>query len=85
MKSILVFLICLVMALWLVAIAILSVQNATLVSLSFLNLQSIQIPIGVVLGVSVAMGTIGGSVAMMGPSVFKSNSRRKTRDSRSNR
>ena len=85
MKSILVFLICLVMALWLVAIAILSVQNATLVSLSFLNLRSIQMPIGVVLGVSVGIGTIGGSVAMMGPSVFKSNSRRKTRDSRSYR
>ena len=49
----------LVLAICAVAIAILSVQNATPVSLSFLTFQSIQLPVGVVLGFSFAVGTIG--------------------------
>ncbi len=49
----------LVLAICAVAIAILSVQNATPVSLSFLAFQSIQLPVGVVLGFSFAVGTIG--------------------------
>ena len=86
MKPILVFVTCLAIALWTVAIAILSVQNATLVSLSFLTLRSVKIPLGVVLAVSAGVGSIGGAVALMGPSVFQSStSRSNSRDSRSRR
>jgi uncharacterized integral membrane protein len=45
------------------AIAILSVQNATAISLKFLVFQSIQLPIGVVLAFSAAVGAIGGAIA----------------------
>jgi uncharacterized integral membrane protein len=48
----------LVVAIWVVAIAILSVQNATPVSLKFLNFQSIQLPLGLVLAFSAALGII---------------------------
>ncbi|NER34732.1 MAG: DUF1049 domain-containing protein [Oscillatoria sp. SIO1A7] len=50
-------------AFWVVAIAIVSVQNATLVSLQFLGLRSIQIPVGVVLAASVGVGMVGGALA----------------------
>ena len=40
------------------AIAILSVQNATPVSIRFLSFQSVQIPVGVVLAFGVAVGMI---------------------------
>ncbi|HIK26605.1 MAG: DUF1049 domain-containing protein [Oscillatoriaceae bacterium SKW80] len=56
---------CLVVALWIVAMAILSVQNAESVSLQFLGLQSIQMPIGVVLGMSASVGVIGGALAQI--------------------
>jgi putative membrane protein len=52
----------LVLAGWISAIAILSVQNATLISLKFLVFQSIQLPLGVVLGFSTAVGLIGGAI-----------------------
>jgi len=52
----------LMLAGWVGAIAILSVQNATLVSLRFLGLQSVQIPIGVVLAFSVALGMVGAAL-----------------------
>ena len=52
-------LVSLVLAAWAVAIAILSVQNATPVSLNFLTFQSIQLPVGVVLGFSFAVGIVG--------------------------
>jgi len=41
-------------ALWIGAIAILSVQNATPVAIQFLGLQSIELPLGVVLSFCVA-------------------------------
>lgn len=46
-------------ALWVAAIAIVAVQNATPVSLRLLMLQSIEIPFGVLL----AFGAAGGMVA----------------------
>ncbi|KGF71756.1 hypothetical protein DO97_15890 [Neosynechococcus sphagnicola sy1] len=49
-------------ALWMAAIAILAVQNATPASLQFFVWQSIQIPIGVILAFSLAMGLLGGSL-----------------------
>ncbi|GAB4306670.1 MAG: hypothetical protein Fur0025_48610 [Oscillatoriaceae cyanobacterium] len=46
---------------WVVGIAILSVQNATLVSLRFLGMRSADLPAGIVLSLSVAVGLIGGA------------------------
>jgi uncharacterized integral membrane protein len=46
-------------AFWVVAIAILSVQNAEPVSLRFLTFRSIQIPVGLVLAFSAGVGIIG--------------------------
>ncbi|MEM6839853.1 MAG: DUF1049 domain-containing protein [Cyanobacteria bacterium P01_C01_bin.120] len=43
---------------WIVAIAILSVQNATPVTIKFLGLQSVALPFGVVLSFGVAGGLI---------------------------
>lgn len=63
MKTISALLICVILAAWVGAIAILSVQNATPVQLYFLGLQSIQMPIGVVLAFSVAIGTLAGAIA----------------------
>ncbi|NJK67941.1 MAG: LapA family protein [Microcoleus sp. CSU_2_2] len=44
------------------AISILSVQNATPVSLNFFFFKSIQMPIGVVLAMSLSAGVIGGAI-----------------------
>lgn len=52
-----------IVAVLVMAIAILSVQNATPVQLTFLGLQSIQMPVGVVLAASVAIGAIIGAIA----------------------
>ncbi|MBE9054120.1 LapA family protein [Nostocales cyanobacterium LEGE 11386] len=62
MKTLTPILISLVVAIWVVAIAILSVQNATPVSLKFLTFQSIQIPVGLVLAFSAGIGLIGMAV-----------------------
>jgi uncharacterized integral membrane protein len=43
------FLLVIVPAIWIVAIAILSVQNATPVGIKFLGLQSVDLPVGIVL------------------------------------
>lgn len=59
MKPIANLLTSLVLAIWVVAIAILSVQNATLVSLKFLNFESIQLPVGLVLAFSAGVGIVG--------------------------
>lgn len=45
------------------AIAILSIQNITLVSLKFLNWETIKIPFGVVLAFSFGVGAILGAIA----------------------
>lgn len=50
---------------WIVAIAILAIQNATPVSLTFLTLQSIQLPVGVVLAFSVVLGLLGTAVLQL--------------------
>ena len=48
----------LILAGWVGAIAILAVQNATPVSLRFLQFQSIQIPLGVILAFSLGAGLL---------------------------
>lgn len=45
-------------AVWIVTIAILSVQNATPVVIQFLGLQSVELPIGVVLSFCTAGGMV---------------------------
>lgn len=55
----------LAVALWIAAIAILSVQNAESVSLQFLGWQSIQMPVGIVLGMSAGVGVIAGAIAQI--------------------
>jgi uncharacterized integral membrane protein len=59
MKTLANLLTSLIVASWVVAIAILSVQNATPVSLKFLTFQSIQLPVGLVLAFSAGVGIIG--------------------------
>ena len=65
MKTLANLVISLVVAIWVVAIAIISVQNATPVSLKFFTFQSIQIPVGLVLAFSAGVGIIG--VALLQP------------------
>jgi len=65
MKTIANLLISVVIAVWVMAIAIFSVQNATLVSLKFLSFQSIQIPVGLVLAFCVCLGLVG--IAVLQP------------------
>jgi uncharacterized integral membrane protein len=48
---------------WIFAIAILSVQNYTAVSVKFLSFESIEMPVGIVLGFAVGLGLIGGAIA----------------------
>ena len=43
--------------------AILSVQNATAVSVHFLAWRSVPIPMGIVLGFATGMGVLGGAIA----------------------
>lgn len=56
------FLICTIAAIWILVLAIASVQNATLVSLTFLFWESIRMPVGVLLAASFAVGLLGGSL-----------------------
>jgi uncharacterized integral membrane protein len=69
------FLILLIIAVWVVAIALISVQNATPVSLRFLGFQSIQIPFGLILAFSVAVGLLGTAVLQPLWSLAESQSR----------
>jgi uncharacterized integral membrane protein len=49
-------------AIWIVILAIASVQNATNVSLTFLFWESVRMPMGVLLATSFAAGLLGGSL-----------------------
>lgn len=62
MKSLSTLIISALLAVWIVAIAIVSVQNATPVTLKFLTYESIRLPVGVVLAFSAAAGAIVGAV-----------------------
>ncbi len=52
----------LILAFWVSAIAIFSIQNIQLVSIKFLVWQSIQIPVGVLLAICAGGGIILGSL-----------------------
>ena len=59
MKTLANILISIIVAFWVMAIALLSVQNAAPVSLKFLTFQSIQIPVGLLLAFSASVGLVG--------------------------
>lgn len=59
MKTFVNLLTSIVVAGWVMGIAILSVQNAEPVSLRFLNFRSVQIPVGLVLAFCAVVGIIG--------------------------
>jgi uncharacterized integral membrane protein len=59
MKMLPILLISLIAATWVGAIAILSVQNFTPITLSLLAFQSVEIPLGLVLAFSVGVGMVG--------------------------
>ncbi len=65
MKTLPILLISLVMATWVGAIAILSVQNFTPVTLNLLAFQSVEIPVGLVLAFSVGIGMVGMAIAQL--------------------
>lgn len=58
MKTIANLLTSLLIAFWVIAIAIIAIQNAEPVSLRFLSYQSIQIPFGLLLAFSAGIGII---------------------------
>ncbi|KPQ33449.1 MAG: hypothetical protein ACLFM4_15370 [Phormidium sp.] len=51
-------------ALWVVAIAMLAVQNASAVSVQFLVLASVPIPLGTLMAFSGALGLLTGAIAI---------------------
>jgi uncharacterized integral membrane protein len=62
MKTIPLLAISFLVAILVSAIGIISVQNAAPVSLNFIFFQSIQLPLGVVLALSMSAGLIGGAL-----------------------
>lgn len=62
MKSLTTFLAALLLATWVSAIAVLSVQNFTAVRLRFLTLQFVEVPVGIVLAFGVGVGMVGTAV-----------------------
>lgn len=73
MKTTVNLLLSVIVALWIMAIAIVSVQNATRVSLRFITFESIQVPVGLVLAFCVAIGMIATTIVQ--PLLIKSNFR----------
>jgi lipopolysaccharide assembly protein A len=66
-----------IMAVWVGAIAVFSIQNIEAVVLKFLTFQSIQLPVGVMLSFCFGGGLILGAIApLLLPSSKKANRRR---------
>lgn len=57
------FLIACIVVTWVVGIAVVSVQNASLVSLYFLGFRSVELPFGLVLAFSAAAGMMAIAIA----------------------
>lgn len=63
MKTVANILASVILAVWIAAIAVLSVQNFTPVSIKFLGFQSFEIPVGLVLAFSLGLGLVGTAIA----------------------
>jgi uncharacterized integral membrane protein len=62
MKTLAIFFTSLIIAGWIGAIAILSVQNYSSITLKFFQYESFPIPLGLVLSFSIASGVIGTAI-----------------------
>lgn len=76
MNSLTALLTAVIAATWISAIAVLSIQNITVVSLKFLTFSSLQLPVGVLLAFSAAAGWLIGAIA---PLFSRSQSARRQR------
>jgi uncharacterized integral membrane protein len=52
-----------IVAIWVGAIALIAIQNATPVTLRFLTFQTVEIPFGLVIAFSVMVGILGSAIA----------------------
>lgn len=71
----------LVPAVWVIAIAIIAVQNATPVSIRLVTLQSVEIPFGVLLAFCAAAGMVASVLVLLvlGGNPLRSSRRQKQR------
>lgn len=53
-----------IVAVWVVAIALIAAQNGARYSIQFLGFESIQIPFGLILAFSAAVGMVGAAVVL---------------------
>lgn len=65
-----------IVAFWISAIALISIQNIASISLSFLTFQTVALPFGIVLAFSVGVGLILGAIF---PLLFASKQKRRLR------
>ncbi|QFZ92654.2 lipopolysaccharide assembly protein LapA domain-containing protein [Synechococcus elongatus] len=65
MKGLVTSLICLICTLWLGAIAALTAQNPSLVSVRLLVLESVRIPLGLAIAGGVGVGLIAGALLQL--------------------
>jgi uncharacterized integral membrane protein len=72
------FLIAFIVAFWICAIALIAAQNGTRVSLQFLGMQTIEIPLGIMLAFSAAIGML--AAAVVSPLLGAGRSSRASRD-----
>ncbi|MCU0552784.1 MAG: DUF1049 domain-containing protein [Leptolyngbya sp. Prado105] len=63
MKSFATLITACIVAVWIGAIALIAIQNATPVTLRFLTFQMIEIPFGLVIAFSIMIGIIGSAIA----------------------
>ncbi len=63
MKSFATLITACIVAVWIGAIALIAVQNAAPIALSFLTFQTIEFPFGLVLAFSVMVGILGTAIA----------------------
>ncbi|WAL62434.1 hypothetical protein [Thermocoleostomius sinensis] len=64
MISMIKLLLSLILALWVCTIALVAAQNGTRVAIQFLGIQSIQIPFGIMLAFSAAVGMVAMAILL---------------------
>ena len=65
MKGLVTFLVCLICALWLGAIAALTAQNPSLISVRFLVFETVRLPLGLVIAAGVGLGLMAGALLQL--------------------